>query len=68
MRRSGNSPFIVNIASHAGVRQKRASIPYAVSKAGLIHITMLLVFTLAPALRVNAIAPGLVDTAMTAEQ
>jgi NAD(P)-dependent dehydrogenase (short-subunit alcohol dehydrogenase family) len=67
MRRSGNSPCIVNIASHAGVRPKGASIPYAVSKAGLIHMTKLLAVTLAPAIRVNAVAPGLVDTPMTAD-
>jgi NAD(P)-dependent dehydrogenase (short-subunit alcohol dehydrogenase family) len=67
MRRTGNSPCIVNIASHAGVRPKGASIPYAVSKAGLIHMTKLLAVTLGPAIRVNAIAPGLVDTPMTAD-
>jgi NAD(P)-dependent dehydrogenase (short-subunit alcohol dehydrogenase family) len=67
MRRSKNSPCIVNIASHAGVRPKGASIPYAVSKAGLIHMTKLLAVTLAPAIRVNAVAPGLVDTPMTAD-
>jgi NAD(P)-dependent dehydrogenase (short-subunit alcohol dehydrogenase family) len=67
MRRGGNSPCIVNIASHAGLRPKGASIPYAVSKAGLIHMTKLLAVTLAPAIRVNAVAPGLVDTPMTAD-
>ncbi len=56
---------IVNIASHAGIRPKGASIPYAVSKAGLIHMTRLLAKALAPAIRVNAVAPGLVDTPMT---
>jgi NAD(P)-dependent dehydrogenase (short-subunit alcohol dehydrogenase family) len=67
MHRSRNSPCIVNIASHAGVRPKGASIPYAVSKAGLIHMTKLLAVTLAPAIRVNAVAPGLVDTPKTAD-
>jgi NAD(P)-dependent dehydrogenase (short-subunit alcohol dehydrogenase family) len=57
---------IVNISSHAGVRPKGASIPYAASKAALNHMTRLLALTLAPAIRVNAIAPGLVDTPMTA--
>jgi len=66
LRRGDASPIVVNIASHAGVRPKRASIPYAVSKAGLIHMTKLLAISLAPAIRVNAIAPGLVDTPMTA--
>ncbi len=57
---------IVNISSHAGVRPKGASIPYAASKAALNHMTRLLSLTLAPAIRVNAIAPGLVNTPMTA--
>ncbi len=57
---------IVNISSHAGVRPKGASIPYAVSKAALNHMTKLLAKSLAPNIRVNAIAPGLVATPMTA--
>ncbi len=57
---------IVNITSHAGVRPKGASIPYASSKAALNHMTRLLAVSLAPAIRVNAVAPGLVDTPMTA--
>jgi NAD(P)-dependent dehydrogenase (short-subunit alcohol dehydrogenase family) len=57
---------IINISSHAGVRPKGASIPYAASKSALNHITQLLALTLSPDIRVNAIAPGLVDTPMTA--
>ena len=57
----------MNISSHAGVRPKGASIPYAVSKAALNHMTRLLAVTLGPEIRVNAVAPGLVDTPMTAE-
>lgn len=56
---------IINISSHAGVRPKGASIPYAASKAALNHMTQLLALSLSPAIRVNAIAPGLVDTPMT---
>jgi NAD(P)-dependent dehydrogenase (short-subunit alcohol dehydrogenase family) len=56
---------VLNISSHAGIRPKGASIPYAVSKAALNHMTRLLAVTLAPRIRVNAIAPGLVDTPMT---
>lgn len=63
-RRAGS---VVNISSHAGVRPKGASIPYAVSKAALNHMTRLLAVTLGPEIRVNAVAPGLVDTPMTAE-
>jgi NAD(P)-dependent dehydrogenase (short-subunit alcohol dehydrogenase family) len=67
LRLSDQAPSVVNIASHAGVRPKGASVPYAVSKAALVHMTKLLAVTLAPTIRVNAIAPGLVDTPMTAD-
>lgn len=61
------SSCVVNISSHAGVRPKGASIPYAVSKAALNHMTKLLALNLGPDIRVNAIAPGLVDTPMSAD-
>jgi len=63
----GRPGCVVNISSHAGVRPKGASIPYAVSKAALNHMTRLLALSLAPEIRVNAIAPGLVDTPLTAD-
>ena len=56
---------ILNISSHAGIRPKGASIPYATSKAALTHMTKLLALNLAPSIRVNAIAPGLVNTPMS---
>ncbi|MFG3118254.1 SDR family NAD(P)-dependent oxidoreductase [Streptomyces sp. NPDC048197] len=56
---------IVNVTSHAGVRPKGSSVPYAASKAALNHVTRLLAAALAPDVRVNAVAPGLVDTPMT---
>lgn len=56
---------IINISSHAGVRPKGASIPYAASKSALNHMTQLLALSLSPEIRVNAIAPGIVDTPMT---
>jgi len=59
------SSCIINITSHAGVRPKGASIPYAVSKSALNHMTKLLAISLGNSIRVNAIAPGLVDTPMT---
>ncbi|WGS54116.1 SDR family oxidoreductase [Paraburkholderia sp. D15] len=62
----GRSGCVVNVSSHAGVRPKGASIPYAASKAALNHMTRLLAVSLAPDIRVNAVAPGLVDTPLTA--
>ena len=56
---------IVNIGTHAAVRPKGASIPYAAAKAALHHMSKLLALTLGPAIRVNVVAPGLVDTAMS---
>ena len=64
--RPGRPASIVNISSHAGIRPKGASIPYAATKAALNHVTRLLAVSLAPDIRVNAVAPGLVDTPMTA--
>ena len=63
----GEPACVVNVSSHAGVRPKGASIPYAATKAALNHVTRLLAVSLAPDIRVNAVAPGLVDTPMTAD-
>jgi NAD(P)-dependent dehydrogenase (short-subunit alcohol dehydrogenase family) len=65
--RRGRPGCVVNISSHAGVRPKGASIPYGASKAALNHVTRLLALSLAPDIRVNAVAPGLVDTPLTAD-
>ncbi|MGX6606453.1 SDR family NAD(P)-dependent oxidoreductase [Micromonosporaceae bacterium Da 78-11] len=65
LRGSGGS--IVNVTSHAGVRPKGSSIAYAASKAALNHVTKLLAAALGPEVRVNAVAPGLVDTPLTAD-
>lgn len=59
------SSCILNISSHAGIRPKGASIPYAVTKAAINHMTKLLALSLGPDIRVNAIAPGLVHTPMS---
>jgi ketoreductase RED2 len=58
---------IINITSMAGFRPGGSSIPYASSKAALNHLTSLLAKALGPDIRVNGIAPGLVDTPWTAD-
>ena len=58
---------IISITSHAGIRPTGSSVPYACSKAALNHLTLLLAKALGPGVRVNAIAPGLVDTPWTAD-
>ena len=65
LREAPGGGSVVNITSHAGVRPKGSSVPYAASKAALNHVTRLLAAALAPGVRVNAVAPGLVDTPMT---
>jgi len=52
---------IVNISSVAGLSPSGSSIPYAVSKAGLIHLTRCMAVGLAPAVLVNCIAPGYLE-------
>jgi ketoreductase RED2 len=57
--------WIVNITSLAGVRQTGSSLPYAVSKAAVNHLTTILAKHAGNEVRVNAVAPGLVDTPWT---
>jgi 3-oxoacyl-[acyl-carrier protein] reductase len=52
---------IVNIASVAGLGPMGSSIAYAVSKAGLIHLTRCMAVALAPETLVNCVAPGLLE-------
>ncbi|MBE7520798.1 MAG: SDR family oxidoreductase [Burkholderiales bacterium] len=58
---------IVNIASINGMLAAKTGAAYGVSKAALIHFTRILALELAPAVRVNAVAPTAVRSAMTAD-
>jgi 3-oxoacyl-[acyl-carrier protein] reductase len=52
---------IVNISSVAGLHPTGSSIAYAVSKAGLNHLTRCMAVALAPEVLVNCVAPGLLE-------
>lgn len=60
MRQRGGGR-IVNISSVAGFAPSGSSIAYAVSKAGLNHLTKCMAVALAPEILVNGVAPGLID-------
>lgn len=60
MREHGGA--IVNVASVGGLRPSIGIGMYNTSKAALIHLTRQLAGEVGPAVRVNAIAPGLVKT------
>jgi ketoreductase RED2 len=64
LRRAGDG-WIINITSLAGVRQTGSSLPYAVSKAALDHLTTIMAKHAGDGVRVNAVAPGLVATPWT---
>jgi len=51
---------VVNIADHMGLRPWVKYAHHSVSKAGLIHLTRIQARAMAPHVRVNAVAPGLV--------
>ncbi|MBT3361238.1 MAG: SDR family oxidoreductase [Rhodospirillales bacterium] len=59
---------IVNVSSASGEGKRGTSIPYSVSKGGLVTLTRCLAKALAPEVRVNAVAPGFIDTPMTADR
>lgn len=61
MRNSGEGA-IVNVVSIAGFTGGGSSIAYAASKAAIINMTKSLARTLGPAIRVNGVAPGAIDT------
>lgn len=62
-RTHGNAVLVASIAGLAAFPEELA---YAATKAGVLSLTRSLALALAPEVRVNAIAPGWVETDMTA--
>ena len=63
MRERGHGGSIVNIASITAYRGQKGSAPYAISKAGVVHLTRQLALELSKySIRVNSISPGFFAT------
>ena len=62
------SGLVINIASELGVLGRERYGPYCAAKAGVIGLTRAMAREFAPAIRVNAIAPGPVNTPMLSIQ
>jgi 3-oxoacyl-[acyl-carrier protein] reductase len=65
--RASKRGAVVNVSSTAASSAAGSSIPYAASKAALDNLTRSLARVLAPEVRVNAVAPGFVDTKWVAD-
>jgi 3-oxoacyl-[acyl-carrier protein] reductase len=65
LKRAGGA--IVNTASIAGLGRAGSSLAYGATKAGVVSLTQNLARALAPEVRVNAIAPGAVDSSWMVE-
>ncbi|HSV79536.1 MAG TPA: SDR family oxidoreductase [Ramlibacter sp.] len=64
----GRRGAIVNITSIAGLSAKHSRIAYTSSKAGVVNLTRALALDLGEfGVRVNAVAPGVIDTPMQAK-
>lgn len=61
---SRGAGVVINVASELGVIGRELYAPYCAAKAGVIGLTRSLAREFAPHVRVNAIAPGPVDTPM----
>jgi NAD(P)-dependent dehydrogenase (short-subunit alcohol dehydrogenase family) len=65
---AASSGSIVNVASTHGLVASPGRAAYAAAKAALVHLTRVLAVELAPlGIRVNGVAPGIVETPLTRE-
>ncbi len=60
--RSHDGGHIVNVSSDSAFTGRGSSIAYTASKAAIINMTLALAISQAPEIRVNAVAPGVVET------
>jgi 3-oxoacyl-[acyl-carrier protein] reductase len=58
---------IINVSSLAAIMGQGSSLPYSISKAAINRMTKGLTRVLAPNIRINAVAPGVVDTRWVAD-
>jgi 7-alpha-hydroxysteroid dehydrogenase len=63
--RDGGGGAIVNVASMAAYHATRGMGAYAATKAALVNVTKTMAAEWAPHVRVNAVAPGAIDTPRT---
>ena len=63
--RAGGGGSVVNTASISGTRPSAGETPYSAAKAGVVALTASAALEYAPAIRVNAVAPGMIRTRLT---
>jgi NAD(P)-dependent dehydrogenase (short-subunit alcohol dehydrogenase family) len=61
---NGGGGSIVNLASIAGLEGYAGVTAYCASKGAIVNLTRAMAIELAPAVRVNCVCPGVVDTDM----
>ena len=62
---AAGSGAICNVASVSGIRPTRGEAPYSAAKAAVIALTSSAALEYGPAVRVNCVSPGVIDTPLT---